>query len=244
MTLIEPTKCFFFALESAPMQPIQLYSWPTTNGHKVHIGLEEMGIPYEAHPVNIERGEQHAPAFLAVSPNNKIPAILDPEGPGEEGLALFESSAILLYLAEKSGQLLPSAPAERYATLQWLMFQTAGIGPSLGVAHHYRYFAPVRIDYAIDRATNEARRLYAVIDKQLRRHRYIAGANFTIADIAIFPWLRQWDRQGIEWSHYPHVFEWFERVGQRPGVQRGVAVLADWTKHMAVPVNPPVPLDG
>lgn len=224
------------------MSQIELYSWPTTNGHKVHIALEEMEVPYHAHAVNLEAGEQHAADFLRLSPNNKIPAIFDPEGPGDEGLSLFESSAILIYLAEKSGQLLPAQAAARYATLQWLMFQTAGVGPALGVAHHYRYYAPLRIDYAIERATTEARRLYTVMDRQLRKSNYLAGAEYTIADVAVFPWLRQWQRQGIEWQQYPALFEWFERIGERPAVKRGVNVLAQCAHLMATPSHPPVPL--
>ena len=209
---------------------IDVYSWPTPNGHKVHIMLEECGLPYRVHPVNIGKGDQFAPEFLAISPNNKIPAIVDPQGPHGEPISLFDSGAILVYLAGKTGKFLPKGDRERYEVLQWLMFQMGGVGPMLGQAHHFRMYAPEKIPYAVDRYTNEARRLYGVIDRQLARHRFIAGNDYTIADIAIFPWLRSWQNQGIVLEDYPHLKKWFDGIAQRPAVERGVKVLAELRK--------------
>ena len=206
---------------------IDVFSWPTPNGHKVHIMLEECGLPYRAHAINIGKGDQFAPEFLAISPNNKIPAITDPEGPDGRPISLFESGAILVYLAGKTGQLMPQGDRERYDVLQWLMFQMGGVGPMLGQAHHFRMYAPEKLPYAIERYTNEAKRLYGVIDKQLAKSRFIAGKSYSIADIAIFPWLRSWQNQGIVLDDYPHLKKWFEGIAERPAVQRGVKVLAD-----------------
>ena len=205
---------------------IEVYSWPTPNGHKVHIMLEECGLPYRAHPVDIGAGDQFEPDFLAISPNNKVPAIVDPDGPDGQPISLFESGAILLYLAGKTGRFLPAGTRGRYETLQWLMFQMGGVGPMLGQAHHFRIYAPEKIPYAIDRYTNEARRLYGVMNRQIARHRYIAGDEYTVADIAIFPWLRSWKNQGIDWDDYPHLKGWFDEIAARPAVTRGVEVLA------------------
>jgi len=205
---------------------IEVYSWATPNGHKVHIMLEECGLPYRVIPVDIGAGDQFKPEFLAISPNNKIPAIVDPDGPDGRRFSLFESGAILLYLAGKTGKFLPEPVTRRYEVLEWLMFQMGGVGPMLGQAHHFRIYAPEKIGYAIDRYTNEARRLYGVMDKRLAQSKYIAGPDYTIADIAIFPWLRSWKNQGIDWSEFPHLKGWFDEVGGRPAVQRGVQVLA------------------
>jgi len=213
-----------------PQAPIDAYSWPTPNGHKVHIMLEECGLPYRAHPVNIGRGDQFEAAFLAISPNNKIPAITDPQGPDGKPISLFESGAILVYLAGKTGKFLPKGDRARYDVLQWLMFQMGGVGPMLGQAHHFRLYAPEKIGYAIDRYSNEAKRLYGVIDKQLSRNRFIAGKDYSIADMAIFPWLRSWENQGIVLTEYPHLKEWFDGIAARPAVQRGVQVLAEFRK--------------
>ncbi|MDM0035329.1 glutathione binding-like protein [Variovorax sp. J22P271] len=207
--------------------PIDVYSWPTPNGHKVHIMLEECGLPYRAHPIHIGKGDQFEPAFLKISPNNKIPAITDPHGPDGQPISLFESGAILVYLAGKTGKFLPTGDRERYAVLQWLMFQMGGVGPMLGQAHHFRLYAPEKIGYAIERYSNEAKRLYGVIDKQLSSHPFIAGESYSIADIAIFPWLRSWENQGIVLADYPHLKKWFDGIAARPAVQRGVKVLAD-----------------
>jgi GST-like protein len=211
---------------------IDVYSWATPNGHKVHIMLEECGLTYRAHAVNIGAGDQFKPEFLAISPNNKIPAITDPDGPDGEPISLFESGAILLYLAGKTGRFLPDSVRGRYDVLQWLMFQMGGVGPMLGQAHHFRIYAPEKLPYAIDRYTNEAKRLYGVMDKRLAKSKYIAGPEYTIADIAIFPWLRSWKNQGIEWADYPHLKGWFDEIAARPAVQRGVEVLANLRKPL------------
>ena len=206
---------------------IEVYSWPTPNGHKVHIMLEECGLPYRAHPVNIGTGDQFKPEFLAISPNNKIPAITDPDGPGGEPISLFESGAILLYLAAKTGRFLPDDVAAKYEALQWLMFQMGGVGPMLGQAHHFRIYAPEKIPYAVERYTNEAQRLYGVMNRRLAKSKYIGGPDYGIADIAVFPWLRSWKNQGITWNDFPHLKGWFDEVAARPAVKRGVEVLAD-----------------
>ncbi len=211
---------------------IDLYSWATPNGHKVHIMLEECGLPYCVHPVNIGAGDQFAPDFLAISPNNKVPAIVDPQGPDGQPISLFESGAILVYLASKTGRFLPASDRARFEVLQWLMFQMGGVGPMLGQAHHFRIYAPEKVPYAIDRYTNEARRLYGVIERQLATHRFIAGEEYTIADIAIFPWLRSWQNQGVVLEDYPHLKAWFDGIAARPAVQRGVQVLADARKPL------------
>ena len=211
---------------------IDVYSWATPNGHKIHIMLEECGLPYRVIPVNIGTGEQFAPSFLAISPNNKIPAIVDPDGPDGQPISLFESGAILLYLAAKTGRFLPSDLRARYEVLQWLMFQMGGLGPMLGQAHHFRIYAPDKMPYAIERYTNEAKRLYGVLDSRLAKSRYIGCAEVSIADIAIFPWLRSWKNQGIAWADYPHLKGWFDEVAARPAVRRGVEVLADLRKPM------------
>jgi len=205
---------------------IDVYSWPTPNGHKIHIMLEETGLEYKAHAVDIGAGDQFTPDFLAISPNNKIPAIIDNDGPEGKPFALFESGAILVYLAEKTGKFLPVDAIGRYTTIQWLMFQMGGIGPMLGQTHHFRNYAPEKIDYAINRYTNEARRLYGVMDKQLGVTQYLAGNDYTIADIATFPWTRSWQNQGIVLDEFPNVKRWFDTIAARPAVERGVQVLA------------------
>jgi len=206
---------------------IEVYSWATPNGHKVHIMLEECALSYRVVPVDIGAGEQFEPSFLAISPNNKVPALVDPDGPDGRPIALFESGAILLYLAGKTGRFLPPDTPGRYEVLQWLMFQMGTVGPMLGQAHHFRVYAPERIAYAVDRYTNEAHRIYAVLDGRLARSRYVGGDAYGIADMAVFPWLRSWKNQGIDWNDFPHLKGWFDEIGARPAVQRGVAVLAD-----------------
>jgi GST-like protein len=205
---------------------IEVYSWPTPNGHKVHIMLEECGLPYRAIPVDIGAGQQFEPGFLALSPNNKIPALVDPDGPDGTPITLFESGAILLYLAGKTGRFLPADTPGKYEVLQWLMFQVGGVGPMLGQAHHFRVYAPEKIPYAIDRYTNEARRLYGVMNRRLAKSKYLGGAAYGIADMAVFPWLRSWKNQGIDWNEHPHLKGWFDEIGARPAVRRGVEVLA------------------
>lgn len=211
---------------------IDAYSWATPNGHKVHIMLEETGLEYRAHPIDIGAGDQFKPEFLAISPNNKIPAIVDSDGPDGKPISLFESGAILIYLAEKTGKFLPTEPLGRYTTLQWLMFQMGGIGPMLGQAHHFRIYAPEKIEYAINRYTNEAKRLYGVMDTQLGKTQYLAGDDYTIADIAAFPWTRSWQNQGIELAAFPNVKRWHEAIAARPAVVRGVEVLASARKPL------------
>ncbi|MGJ7543527.1 glutathione binding-like protein [Variovorax sp. LT1R16] len=215
-----------------PQAPIDVYTWPTPNGHKVHIMLEECGLPYVAHAIDIGKGDQFAPDFLKISPNNKIPAIVDPQGPDGQPISLFESGAILVYLAGKTGKLMPTTDRGRFDVLQWLMFQMGGVGPMLGQAHHFRLYAPEKLPYAIERYTNEARRLYGVIDKRLSQSAFIAGPDYSIADIAIFPWLRNWENQGIVLTDFPHLEAWFDGIAARPAVQRGVKVLAERRKPL------------
>ena len=209
---------------------IKVYSWPTPNGQKVHILLEECGLregqEWQAIPVNIAQGEQLKPDFLKISPNNKIPAIIDPHGPDDQEISLFESGAILLYLADKFGKFLPDTVRGKYTVLQWLMFQMGGVGPMLGQCHHFRQYAPQPVPYAIERYTNEAKRLYRVIDQQLAEQAYLAGDTYTIADIATFPWLRSSEKQGVTIADYPHLQAWFEKIAARPAVQRGLKILA------------------
>jgi GSH-dependent disulfide-bond oxidoreductase len=205
---------------------LEVYSWATPNGHKVHIMLEECGLTYRAIPINIGAGDQFQHDFLAISPNNKIPALVDPEGPDGAPISLFESGAILLYLAGKTGKFLPESTRDRYQVLQWLMFQVGGVGPMLGQAHHFRLYAPEKLPYAIERYTQEARRLYGVMDQRLARSKYLGCGEYTIADIAVFPWLRSWKNQGIDWADYPHLKGWFDEINARPAVQRGCEVLA------------------
>ena len=211
---------------------IEVYSWATPNGHKVHIMLEECGLPYRVHAVDIGAGDQFKPEFLRISPNNKIPAIIDPDGPDGHPISLFESGAILVYLASKTGRFMPEDVRGRYRVLEWLMFQMGSIGPMLGQTHHFRLYAPEKLAYAIDRNTNETMRLYGVMDKRLGSSRYIAGDEYTIADIAIFPWLRSWKNQGISWADFPHLKGWFDEIAGRPAVQRGVEVLAHLRKPL------------
>jgi GST-like protein len=208
---------------------IDIYSWATPNGHKVHIMLEEcgqrLGKDWHAHAVDIGAGDQFQPDFLKLSPNNKIPAMLDSHGPNGKPFSLFESGAILVYLASKFGKFMPKSDISKFETLQWLMFQMGGVGPMLGQAHHFRIYAPEKIDYAYDRYTNEAKRIYGVLDKQVQSRKYIAGNQYSIADIATFPWIRSWKNQGIDWSDYPALKDWFDRISERPAVKRGVDVL-------------------
>ena len=209
---------------------IDLYSWATPNGHKIHIMLEECGLSYRAHPVDIGQGDQFKAEFLALNPNHRIPAITDSAGPDGKPISLFESGAILLYLAGKTGKFVGKTDRERYTTLQWLMFQMGGVGPMLGQTHHFRNYAPEKIAYAINRYTNETRRLYGVMDGQLGKSPYISGRAYTIADMAIWPWLRNWQGQGQNMDDHPNLKRWYELVGKRPAVQRGVQVLADLRK--------------
>ena len=206
---------------------IELYTWPTPNGHKVHIAVEELGLAYRVHGVNITRGEQFQPEFLRISPNNKVPAIVDTDGPDGDRFSLFESGAILIYLADKAGALLPIKGASRYRTMEWLMFQMGNLGPMLGQAHHFRQYAPEKNEYGIRRYTNEATRLYQVMEKRLSESPYLADDDYTIADIACFPWVRDGATQGQTLSDFPHVKRWHDAIAARPAVQRGLSVLSD-----------------
>ncbi|HLW27142.1 MAG TPA: glutathione S-transferase N-terminal domain-containing protein [Kiloniellales bacterium] len=208
-------------------QPIQLYTWPTPNGHKVHIMLEELGLPYDVHPIDIGRGDQFAPEFLKISPNNKMPAIVDPDGPDGAPLSLFESGAILLYLADKHHRFIPQDERARQLTLQWLMWQMGGLGPMLGQAHHFLRYAPVEIPYGRERYSKEAQRLYGILDKRLSEARYLAGEDYTIADMAVWPWTRSPEAQGVNRDSFPNFKRWFDEIAERPAVQRGVQVLAE-----------------
>lgn len=205
---------------------IDVYTWPTPNGHKVHIMLEECGLPYTVHAVDIGAGDQFKPDFLRISPNNKIPAIVDSDGPDGKPISLFESGAILLYLAAKTAKFLPEDVRGKYVALQWLMFQMGSVGPMFGQAHHFRVYAPEKIPYAIDRYTNETKRLYGVLNKRLGEVPYLAG-EYSIADIATFPWTRSHATQGVDLAEYPNVKRWFDAIAARPAVQRGLRVLAD-----------------
>ncbi|MGK7867828.1 glutathione S-transferase family protein [Falsiroseomonas sp. E2-1-a20] len=206
---------------------IEVWTWPTPNGHKVHIALEELGLPYRVVPVNIGAGEQFRPEFLAITPNHRIPAIVDPDGPGGQRLTLFESGAILIYLAEKTGRLLPADPAGRYRALEWLMFQMGGVGPMFGQYGHFHTYAPEQIPYAQDRYAKEVGRLHRVLDKRLSEVSFLAGEAYSIADIATFPWIRNPERRKIDLADYPHVKRWHDAIAARPAVQRGCAVLAE-----------------
>ena len=208
---------------------IDLYTWPTPNGRKIHIMLEEVGLEYSTHPIDIRKGDQFEPEFLKISPNNRIPAIVDHDGADGAPYSLFESGAILIYLAEKTAMLMPKVPAKRYRVIEWLMFQMGNVGPMLGQAHHFRAYAPDPIDYAIARYTNEAGRLYHVLDKRLGENEYLAG-EYSIADIATYPWLQSYERQGQDIDEFPNLKRWFDTIEARPAVRRGNKVMTDIAK--------------
>ena len=208
---------------------IELYYWPTPNGKKITIMLEECELAYEVHPVNILKGEQFNEAFLAISPNNRMPAIVDRDGPGGSRYPLFESGAILIYLADKAGQFLPQDPAARYRVIEWLMFQMAGVGPMSGQAGHFMGYAPEKIPYAIERYRNETLRLYGVMDRRLDGRDYLAG-DYSIADMAVFPWIQVRWLYEIELDEFPNLKRWYETLKSRPAVQRGMAVMKDEEK--------------
>ena len=211
---------------------IDLYYAPTPNGHKITIALEELGLPYTLRRVNIGNGDQFAPEFLAISPNNRIPAIVDNDGFDGKPVSIFETGAILIYLAEKTGKLMPTeAGTERKAVLEWLMWQMGGFGPMLGQAHHFNFYAMDRIDYAIKRYSNEANRLYGVLDRQLAGKSFVAGA-YSVADIAIFPWTRSLDRQNVDIDDYPNVRDWRSRMYDRPAVVAGMKVGAEFREEL------------
>jgi GSH-dependent disulfide-bond oxidoreductase len=210
--------------------PIELYYWPTPNGWKITIMLEELGVPYEVKYVNIGKGEQFEPGFLAIAPNNRMPAIVDPEGPGGEPVSVFESGAILQYLGRKFGQFYPSEERARIAVEEWLFWQVGGLGPMAGQAHHFRIYAPEKIEYGINRYTNEVNRLYGVMNKRLSAHDYLAGA-YSIADMACIGWIIPHERQGQDLNDFPHLKRWYEAVKSRPAVIRGIDVGKDEAKR-------------
>ncbi|MCP1483936.1 MULTISPECIES: glutathione binding-like protein [Pseudomonas] len=211
---------------------IDLYYWTTPNGHKISLFLEEAGLPYNVHPINISQGEQFQPHFLKIAPNNRIPAIVDHEpADGGEPLSLFESGAILLYLAEKTGQFLPKDLRGRQTALQWLFWQMGGLGPMAGQNHHFSQFAPEKIPYAIKRYIDETARLYGVLDKQLANNDFVAGSEYSIADMAIYPWIvsHKWQSQNLE--DFPHVQRWFNHIKDRPATVKAYALVQK--------INPP-----
>jgi GST-like protein len=207
-------------------RPIELHYWPTPNGHKITIMLEECGLPYEIKPVNIGQGDQFKPEFLAISPNNRMPAIIDPDGPGGAPISIFESGAILQYLGRKTGKFYPSEERAKVVVEEWLFWQMAGLGPMAGQAHHFRGYAPEKIQYGIDRYTNEVNRLYGVLNKQLAGRDYIAG-DYSIADMATYPWIRPYKNQGQDLAEFPHIERWYQRMRARPAVAKAVKIGED-----------------
>jgi len=210
---------------------IELHYAPTPNGHKIAIALEELGLDYEVHRVNLGKGDQFKPEFLTFSPNNRIPAILDHDGEGGETVGVFESGAILMYLAEKTGQLLPASGPARKTVIEWLMWQMGGIGPMLGQAHHFNFYAKEKVDYAMARYSKEANRLYGVLERRLEGRDFVAD-DYSIADIAIFPWTRTFERQGVDITDYPNVMRWRKAMFSRPAVERGMKVGAEWREDL------------
>ncbi len=204
---------------------IELHTWTTPNGRKVSVMLEECGLPYTAHKVNIGQNEQFKPEFLAISPNNRIPAIVDPDGPDGKPIHLFESGAILVYLAGKTGKFLPTSTKGKYEALQWLMWQMGGVGPMFGQAHHFLRAAPEQVPYGIKRYTDEAKRLYGVLDRRLAEAAYMAG-EYSIADIATYPWIARHEWHKVDLAEFPNVKRWYDTIGRRPAVVRGMAVPA------------------
>ncbi len=213
-------------------RPIELYYWPTPNGWKITIMLEEIGIPYEIRYVNIGKGEQFEPSFLKIAPNNRMPAIIDPEGPGGEPISIFESGAILQYLGRKFGKLYPADERGRVEVDQWLFWQMGGLGPMAGQAHHFRQYAPEKIQYGIDRYTNEVNRLYGVMNKRLAHRGFLAG-DYSIADIASIGWVRSYKNQGQDLDDFPNLKRWFETMLARPAVERGLAVGQEYRRNIA-----------
>jgi GST-like protein len=213
-------------------KPIELHYWPTPNGHKISIMLEECGLPYELKVVNIGKGEQFRPEFLAISPNNRMPAIVDPEGPGGKPISVFESGAILQYLGRKTGKFYPQEERARVAVEEWLYWQVGGLGPMAGQANHFRVYAKEKIQYAIDRYTNEVNRLYGVMNTRLKDRDYLAG-EYSIADIACIGWANGWERQGQDISQFPHFKRWLEAVNARPAVQKGLKLGAELRRDLS-----------
>jgi GST-like protein len=216
---------------SQSTDPIRLYYWPTPNGWKISIMLEECGLPYDVRLVNIGSGEQFTPEFLAIAPNNRIPAIVDPNGPDGGPVSIFESGAILQYLSRKSGRFGGANERERVSVEEWLFWQVGGLGPMAGQAHHFRNYAAEKIGYAIDRYTNEVNRLYGVMNKRLAHNEYLGGA-YSIADIACVGWAKLWERQGQDIGQFPHLARWLDLVLARPAVQKGIAVAAEARRNV------------
>ncbi len=213
-------------------KPIELYYWPTPNGWKITIMLEELGVPYEVRYINIGKGEQFAPEFLAIAPNNRMPAIVDPDGPDGTPISIFESGAILQYLGRKTGRFYPADERGRVEVDQWLFWQMGGLGPMCGQAHHFRQYAPEKVPYAIDRYTNEVNRLYGVMNRRLSDRAFLAG-EYSIADMASIGWVRPWKNQGQDLDDFPHLKRWFETVMARPAVIRGCAIGEEKRRNLA-----------
>ncbi len=203
---------------------IELYSWQTSNGRKVSIVLEEMELPYNVHPIRIGEGDQFTPEFTKINPNQKIPAIIDLDGPDGMPITVFESGAILIYLADKTGKFMPADPRGRYQTLQWLMFQMGGIGPIFGQVHHFKRAAKEQVPYALERFGKEAERVYGVLDGRLAGNEWLAAGEYTIADIATYPWVSRYDWQEIDLGKFPNVKRWFDTISERPAVQKGMFI--------------------
>ncbi|RFC68728.1 MULTISPECIES: glutathione S-transferase N-terminal domain-containing protein [Mesorhizobium] len=216
----------------AQSKPIELYYWPTPNGWKITIMLEELGVPYKVNYVNIGKGEQFEPAFLKISPNNRMPAIVDPEGPGGEPISVFESGAILQYLGRKFGKFYPADERKRVAVEEWLFWQVGGLGPMAGQAHHFRQYAPEKIEYGIKRYTNEVNRLYGVMNKRLAENEYLGG-EYSIADMAAIGWVRPYKNQGQDLEDFPHLKRWFEAIMARPAVEKALAVGEEYRANLA-----------
>jgi GST-like protein len=210
---------------TAQIQPIELHFWTTPNGYKISIALEELGVPYEIKFVAIGKGDQFKPAFLAISPNNRIPAIVDPEGPDGKPISIFESGAILMYLGEKFGQFYPADPRQRVAVNEWLFWQMANVGPIFGQNNHFRTYAKEKLPYAIDRFVNETHRLFGVLDRRLAGREFVAG-DYSIADMALFPWMRNWDRRGVDIDEFENVKRWHDVIAARPAVVKGGSIKA------------------
>ncbi len=203
---------------------IELYTWGTPNGRKASIMLEECGLPYRAHPIDIGKGQQFAPEFLAISPNNRIPAIVDPQGPDGKPISMFESGAILIYLSGKTGKYLPRSVRDKYEALQWLMWQMGGVGPMFGQAHHFIRAKKDEVPYGTERYVAEAKRLYGVMDRHLEGRTYLAAGEYSIADIATFPWIARHAWHRVDLAEFPNVKRWFDIISRRPAVARGMAV--------------------
>lgn len=215
-----------------PQSPIRLYFWPTPNGFKPAIMLEECSLPYRTRYVDIGAGDQFKPSFLKISPNNRMPAIVDPDGPGGQPVSVFESGAILLYLGRKTGKFYPTSPRARIEVEEWLMWQMGGVGPMAGQAHHFIQYAPRRIPYARNRYINEVARLYGVLDRRLEGREYVCD-RYSIADMALWPWVRLWSRQEQDIGNFPNVSAWLDRIGERPAVKRAIVLGKNRARNLA-----------